>query len=285
MSMNSFWLVSTEHLENRLLFKDDEDFKLGMNQVAILAATLPAQIMAFVLMSNHVHFIVGGSKEEALDFTVRFKKRYSQHYSDKYPLKGLLCQNQVDVRELSLVRESFERAVAYVQMNPVAANICIHPSGYPWGTGSSFFYTAQSNRKTIANMTKADCLRMLHSRTALPPHYIVDERGFIDPASYVNVEFVESIFRSPSRMNYFLNASSKARKESGIPSFSDKLVSMALKELCVSVFNKSDLKELGESQTAEVFKQIRYRLSADPNQIARVGGLPYEAVTRLLDSF
>ena len=51
MSMNDFWLVSTEHLENRLWFKDEEDFKSGMNHVAILAATSTAQIMAFVLMS------------------------------------------------------------------------------------------------------------------------------------------------------------------------------------------------------------------------------------------
>lgn len=285
MSMNDFWLVSTEHLEDRLWFKDEEDFKSGMNHVAILAATSPAQIMAFVLMSNHVHFVVGGSKDEALDFVTRFKKRYSQYYSDKYSYKGLLSNNRIDLRELSFTNDSFERAVAYVQMNPVAANICIHPSGYPWGTGSSFFYTAQSNRKTISNLTKADCLRLLHSRTALPPHYIVDERGFIDPASYANVEFVESVFRSPGRMNFFLNASSKARKESGIPSFSDKVISLALKELCVSMFNKSDLKELGESQTAEVLKQIRYRFSADPNQIARACGITYKAVTKLLDSY
>lgn len=283
--MNDFWLVSTEHLEDRLWFKDEEDFKSGMNHVAILSATLPAQIMAFVLMSNHVHFVFGGCKDDTLDFVTRFKKRYSQYYRDKYSFKGLLSKNRIDIRELSFTNDSFERAVAYVQMNPVAANICIHPSGYTWGTGSSFFYTVQSNRKTIANLSKADCLRLLHSRTPLPLHYIVNERGFIDPASYVNVEFVESIFRTPSRMNYFLNTSSKAKKESGIPSFSDKLISLALRELCISVFNKQDLRELGENQTAEVLKQIRYRFFADPNQIARVCGFTYKEVTKLLDSY
>lgn len=283
--MEGFWLVSTEHLEDRLWFKDDEDFKAGMNNVAILAARMPAQIMAFVLMSNHVHFVVGGDKDDACDFVSSFKKRYSQYYSGKYTLRGLLGKNKIDLRELSFSNESFERAIAYVQMNPVAANICIHPSGYPWGTGSSFYYTAQSKRKTIANLSQAESIRLLHSRQVLPPHYVVDERGFIDPVSYVNVDFVQSVFRSPNRMSYFLNASSKAKKETGVPSFSDKLISMALRELCISVFNKPDMVELSEGQMAELLKQLRYRFSMDPNQLARVCGVPYEKVTRLLDSF
>lgn len=281
---NILWLVTSEHLKNRLWFKDDEDFKAGMNYVALLASTQPAQIMAFVLMSNHVHFVVGGSKDEAVEFITRFKKRYSQYYRDKYSFKQLLRNNRVDIRELSVDDESFEKAVAYVQMNPVAANICVHPSGYPWGTGSIFFRASQSQRKTVADLSKADSIRLLHSRAIVPQHFVVDERCFIDPSSYTNVAFVESVFRTPGRMSYFLNSSSKARRETRIPSFSDKLITMALRELCVSVFNKRDLSELSENQTAEVLKQVRYRFSADPIQIARVVEIPYDAVTKLLDS-
>ncbi|MBQ9476263.1 MAG: hypothetical protein IJU63_00565 [Bacteroidales bacterium] len=30
-----YWLISTEHLNDRLLFKDTEDFRVGMNFVAV----------------------------------------------------------------------------------------------------------------------------------------------------------------------------------------------------------------------------------------------------------
>ena len=74
---NFYWLVTTEHLEDRLWFRDEEDFKVGMNQVAVLAATSSVQIMAFILMSNHVHFVLGGTKDDATDFITTFKKRFS----------------------------------------------------------------------------------------------------------------------------------------------------------------------------------------------------------------
>ena len=31
----SFWLVTTEHLEDRIWFRDEDDFKIGMNYVAV----------------------------------------------------------------------------------------------------------------------------------------------------------------------------------------------------------------------------------------------------------
>ena len=54
----SFWLVTTSHLEDRLWFRDDEDFKYAMNLVAVLSVSFPGKIICFVLMSNHVHFVL-----------------------------------------------------------------------------------------------------------------------------------------------------------------------------------------------------------------------------------
>lgn len=61
-------------------------------------------------MSNHVHFVLEGTEEDA-----RCVREF---------LRG----NGVDIRLLELEGESLERAIAYVQMNCVAANICMHPS-------------------------------------------------------------------------------------------------------------------------------------------------------------
>ena len=278
------WLVTTDHLENGLWFKDDGDFMAGMNYVALLASSLSTQIMAFVLMSNHVHFVIGGNKSESLEFIHRFKKLYSQYYQHKYSTKALLRYNQVDLKELSVSDESFERAVAYVQMNPVAANICLSPSGYPWGTGNCFF-SKSSFKSTPFKDLKVGYRRMLiHSKRPLPPNYIADESGFIIPSSYVKAEFVESVFRTPARMNYFLQSSSKARKVRKLPSFSDKLIVLAISELITSLFGKKDLKELEERQLTDIIKQVRRRFSADPNQISRATGISYPTIAKMLDS-
>ena len=278
-----FWLVTTDHQEDRLWFRDEEDFKAAMNIVAILSVIMNVNIIAFILMSNHVHFVLGCSREEAVEFISGFKKRYSQYYQAKYQIKNNFKRNGIDIREVRIGDESFERAVAYVQMNSVAANICLSASDYPWGTGNVFFRSIQPDGVNIKSFSGRALARIIRSKVQLPASYIIDNRGFVNPCSYTNTRLVESVFRTPKRMNYFLQNSSKAKKVNEAPSFNDQLVLMGLKGLCSSLFRKDKLSELSEDQTSELLKQLRYRFSSDPNQLARVAGFSYEDVCRLLE--
>ena len=279
-----FWLVTTQKLENDLWFRDEEDFKVGMNYVAVLVATLPIEILAFVLMSNHVHFVLMGLYKESLSFINLFKQLYSRYFSLRYSSRELLRENTVDFRELAVGDESLERAIAYVQMNPVAANICLNPAGYPWGTGSSFFNSVKVKGTRAGDLSRRALARLVHSKVIPPSDYVFDDRGVIIPGSYLKVEFVERIFRTPNRMNFFLNNSSKAKFLKEAPSFEDQLILPAIRSLCVSLFRRQSFKELSVTQQAEILKQIRYRFSSDPNQLARLVGLSYEEVSNLLDS-
>ena len=286
MSVN-ICLVTTDHLKDRLWFKDDDDFKVGMNYVAVLAATTPVQVFAFVLMSNHVHFVLGRAYEDVVDFITRFKQAYSNYFNRKYSSKELLRNNSVNIQKLTVGNESFERAVAYVHMNPVAANICSHPAGYTWGTGSLLFNRISSNGSRIGTFSKRAQAKIVHSRILLPSDYIVDEKGFISPLSYVQIQFVESVFRTPSRMNYFLQNSSKSlnSKKQNLPTFKDQIVFSAMEDLCSSLFNKNNHSELNQIQKTELVKQFKRRFSADPHQISRVTGIPYETILQMLDTF
>ena len=40
---------------------------------------------------------------------------------------------------------------------------------------------------------------------------------------------------------------------------------------------------MSESESAELLKQLRFRFTANVNQLARVSNLPYEKVVELLD--
>ena len=59
-----YFHVYTKGLEDRLIFRDREDFIAGMNLVAVVCFSVEVRLLAFVLMSNHVHFVVRGSREE-----------------------------------------------------------------------------------------------------------------------------------------------------------------------------------------------------------------------------
>ena len=280
------WLVTTDHLTDRIWFRDEEDFKVGMNLVAILACSFPVEILAFILMSNHVHFVLAGSYEQVERFINEFKRRYAQHVRKKYGMKEFLRRNGVDIRPLDGMEESQEWGIAYVQMNCVAANICLSPTNYPWGTGNVFFKVGRTQGRRLDSFSCRARMRLLHSEQKLPPNLIVGEEGFILPDSYVNVKRVEALFRTPKRMNYFLQNSSKAKRRlaaSESPSFSDQLVLSAIRDLCHSLFRKNSLETMGWKERAELIKQLRYRFSSDPQQLARVTGLSYETVSVMLD--
>lgn len=286
MRKTEYYFISTDHLTDCLWFQDNADFKIGMNYVAILATSLNIQILSFILMSNHVHFVLAGSRPDVVRFITEFKRRYSSYYRHKYGKQEFLRRNDVNIKEIFLEDEALERAIAYVQMNSVAANICAHASLYPWGTGSAFFNSNPRSGKTASGFSGNALMRLFHSKESVPGHFLILDSGYVDPMSYVPVRFVEQLFRTPTRMNYFLNNSSKARvrlEKIPTPSFRDQNILASIPDLSYSLFRAKDYHELQETQLSELVKQMRFRFSADIGQLARVLELSYEEVTRLLN--
>ena len=285
--MKRFFLITTEHLEDRLWFRDEEDFRVAMNYVAVAAFLSGVMVLAFILMSNHVHFVLACSREDAKRFADTFKRLYASYYYRKYGVNELLRRNGVDIREVSDSDESLERAIAYVLMNSVAANICFEPSGYPWGTGNVLFNENPFPGRCLKEFSGRARKRMLKSKVMLPGNYKIGPGGYILPESYVQVKGVESLFRTPKRLGYFLRTSSKARQRlegEALPSFRDQVILSASEDLCHSLFRAERITDLGEEQRGELLRQLSRRFSADLNQVCRVTGIPYEEAARMLDS-
>lgn len=287
-SSKGYYLVTTDHLKKGLWFREDEDYKVGMNYVAIASLVCGVMVLAFVLMSNHVHFVLYCTEEEAKAFINEFKADCSRFLGLKYGIKDLLRRNPVTIKRVYPDDESFERAVAYTQMNPSAANICLHPSGYPWGTGGTFFNSRPLKGNRLENMSKNAIRIQLHTKRSLPGEWLLGEDGYILPESYVPVTLVESIFRTPKRMDYFLRNSPKAKrreefKGNELPSFRDQVLYAALPDLCRTLYERNSVSELDGEQRRELVRQLIRRFSADVRQIARVTSIPVKEVARMVD--
>ena len=68
-----------------------------------------------------------------------------------------------------------------------------------------------------------------------------------------------------------------------VPAFRDQIILAALPDLCRSLFGKDMFQELLQEERTELMRQIRFRFSADVNQIARVCGLSYAEAARVID--
>ena len=282
-----FFLISTDHLESRLWFDDKPDLVAGMNYVAISSFRFEVNVLAFILMSNHAHFILECERKEAEAFINFFKERFGLYRWNHHKDSKFLRRNRVDIQELSMTGESLERAIADVQMNCVAARLCAHPSGYPWGSGNVFFNLNPQRGCPVGTLSSKALARKMHSKMEVNPDWEMLDDGYISPASYVAVEFVESLFRSPSRYQYFLDNSSKAKrvKELTAPSFSDQLIATASLNLCHSIFRVTSIDDLSPAQTVELVRQLKRRFSSGANQISRVTGIQYGEVVSILEGF
>ena len=171
-------------------------------------------------------------------------------------------------------------------MNCVAANICPTPYFFRWGTGSCFFNENQLPGEFMETLSRRAQIRMTKSKVKLPDSFRFGEEGYILPDSYIKKDFVESIFRTSKRYDYFLRSSSKAKKiidRDALPSFSDQSILASAHDLCRSLFRSGSFEELNKGQKSELLKQLRYRFSADISQLCRVMGTSYEEAADLLD--
>ena len=304
MSRIDYWIVNTDHLEEVLLFRDDEDFCTGMNYVAVQAFKSGVFVLEFILMSNHMHFVLAGTRAQVDCFINGFKSAYSRYIWKKYGDREVLRRNKVRIERIDLSDESLEWALAYVRMNCVAAGICLNPADYRWGTGGCFFQVMNADEggssgradgggpsgrsRTLASLSARERYRLIHTKAVLPGEWVICEEGFIKPESFIKKVWVERRFRNPERMEYFLRNSSKAKarlsaSEDRKPSFRDQIILAAIPDLCHSLFRTSAVKELEEQQLVELMRQVRFRFAANVKQIARVTGVTYKRAEELLD--
>lgn len=287
--MKKCYLVSTDHLEDGLWFRDDEDFRTGMNYVAILAYRTGVNVLAFIMMSNHLHFVVYGNWHDVITFINGIKSRYSRYLRNKYGIKEFLRRNKVDIQEIEDIPDAVRRVIAYVQMNSVAANICSSANQYQWGTGNVFFNATPPDGRKVKDYSKRELMRLMHSNEIdLPGDWIIGKGGYVLPECYVSVKYVEELYGNPTRMNYFLSTSSKARKtlertEQMLPSFKDQVIITAMPDLYRSLFGKKSFSDLNREEKSECLRQVRYRFSSDVKQLARVTGISYKEAADLLD--
>ncbi len=102
----------------------------------LLAEHLPkarAEIWAYCLMPNHVHLIVVPCNDDSLARLLReTHARYARRVNQRYGWTGHLWQERF--HSFVMDETHLLAAVRYVELNPVRAGLCMHPSEWPWSS-------------------------------------------------------------------------------------------------------------------------------------------------------
>ena len=92
------------------------------------------RLHAFVLMTNHVHFLVTPSTKDGTSGLMRdLGRKYVRYFNDTYGRTGTLWEGRFKSSLVDTERYCLA-CYRYIELNPVAASMVPVPERYPWSS-------------------------------------------------------------------------------------------------------------------------------------------------------
>ncbi len=122
-----------------IIFTHDEDYRFYLKSLHDACAEHQCVVHAYVLMTNHVHFLMTPNLENSISKVMQsLGRRYVQYYNYTYCRTGTLWEGRYKATLIDS-EQYLLTCSRYIELNPVRANMVRHPSEYPW---SSYHYNA-----------------------------------------------------------------------------------------------------------------------------------------------
>ena len=288
------WHFSTDGNAVDNIFMDDEDFQDGMNRIYVVRQGYPVDILAFVLMGNHVHFVLHGGLDSCKLFMHEYIRRTSMAISRKYSEKHKLISVPINYQEIDDDRY-LKSAICYTIKNPTTAGLPYNPADYPWSSGSLYFrqkglWTSpvwmQDDPARIRQIEKKE-KRLILKTDSIQAGSVRMVGGLIHPEEYVSTLLVQKIFRSCRAYNYFMwstkdsDVESKGGSASAL-SIPDHEMRQNKAAVCRELFNVESVRSLDTQQRLRLARALKSRYCSSTKQLARICGLVYNEVKGLI---
>ncbi|RBP52898.1 transposase [Arenicella xantha] len=126
-------IVQRGHCREPVFF-DRQDYVTYLHWVKVSAKKYEVSVHAFVLMTNHVHFLITPSEVNNPSLFMQYiGRRYVPYINHKYGRSGSLWEGRY---KASLVQEEgyFLKVMKYIELNPVRASMVDAPNLYRWSS-------------------------------------------------------------------------------------------------------------------------------------------------------
>lgn len=192
--------VSTEGLEDRVIFRDEEDLRVAHNLIPISAKRANVIIIADCELNTHIHSgILARSEEDACKFILGYKISVSKYLTSRYgsgmPLNSF---RRTDSRPVPLLDNFHLRnALCYIPRN--ALDVGEKPDQYRWSSYRAMFSKGlfPGAVHPISSMTYREKRTVFKTDgIAVDPSWMVTLDGVIEPVSYCDIEYAEGAFNN-----------------------------------------------------------------------------------------
>ena len=272
-SDSAYYHVCTDGHALDWMFKDTADFIAGVNRIGICMLETSVVVVAFILMDNHVHFVLYGTIVQCKKFITRYKALTGMWIRFKYGIDGHVRRLP---SQLILIEdeEQLLDTIAYIDRNSIVAGYGLLPGEYPWGS-AKYVFTNEADIPSVSlnDMTQKDARELLGTWVQLPGYWKVDRSGMILPTCFLDVDKLQRLFKSPIKYLYHLSKKleGKIEMQGGIRTFiPDKELRQITEELTRKHFGKTDIRQLDFNSRIALARKLRYDYASTLKQIARM---------------
>ncbi len=271
------WHVCTPGKQQPVIFRNKEDYAFAMTLVAMCAFDSPdVQVITFELMSNHVHFVLCGSREAVLAFFTLFKRRLARYFASIRTHVNLVqfdCKEPIAIDNL----ESLRNQIGYTNRNNFVIDPDQTPFSYPFGANSYYFLPVNKARKEgcLGNLTERTKRVFLHTKQVdYPAKYLIVD-GYLSPMNYCRLDIGEGVFRDAR--HYFNKLSKNIEAYKDIAGalgdtiyYTDDELSDVLNRLSREKYGCQRIAALGKADKLDVARLLHFDYNADNGKIARL---------------
>ena len=281
-----FYHLHTNPLENGIIFQDEEERKVAINFIAIIAREFNVEILVFALMNNHFHFIIRGEKVNGIEFFRRLKKRLSYFLARKGRANVL---DPVEPKALPITTlTQFRNEVAYVIRNPYVVIVDVNPFSYPWCSGYLYFNPLLPflESKPVDALTYREKRNITRSSDAALDSSFRVRNGMIALESFVNYRLVEQLFPNARKFTWWVIKNVESQVETAIrlgehPNLSDDELYITTMRICEDQYNKKGNQGLTDKEKMDLAITLKNNWYASNPQVARLSGLTIDTVNAL----
>lgn len=273
--MKAYYHITSAALKSKMIFENDRDFVIGVNEVALCVLKFDVKVLAFCLMTNHFHFVVYGQEQDCVAFVQEYKRMLSIRMRNAKQEVGILRKVDLHVDEL-VGMDYLQNAIAYVLRNPMAARLKVMPYCYRWSSAGVYFRGGNHlGGIRLNDLSFRKRIAVLKSRCEVPNEYMIDEDGMILPSCFVDYASVEQIFRYPAVLMSALSRKIETEFElqSGIAdrvSVTDSDLMTQVNKLIWAEFGVLDVVQLSKEDRIRLCRLVRRNFGVSAKQIARV---------------
>lgn len=270
------------------IFRKPDDYIFFINHLAITKYTYNIRILAFSIMSTHIHIIVETWNETSLqEFIDNLRKSYFIHFNRDYNLS--IPQNFMEIN-YSDNREDFpgkKTCMVYVNTNPTHHQITNSPLAYDFSSARYTFWDCLHSEReketyisahiTPDRLGARDRRRILGKSVCDPTALIDPKTGAISPLSIIDREKATEYWSRNVR-NFILDMHLGAKDSEGKHLREDALVIQSEKSSDIEVCKIIDeyalqcgvknFKELSAASLSTLIQYLKTILISEP-QIKR----------------